>query len=55
VADNKFVPTKRVIIYCDGCKTEASVVLAKDKQVAYCPCCGGCGIVVERVEWLKHG
>jgi ribosomal protein S27E len=52
---NKFVPRKRVIIYCDGCKTESAVVLDKAKQVAYCPVCGGCGIAVERVEWLKDG
>lgn len=52
---NKFVPLKQVSIYCDGCKTQASVDLPKDKKVGYCPVCGGCGIVVEKVEWLKHG
>lgn len=53
MSQNKFVPLKRVTIYCDGCKTQATVKLPKDKDVAYCPSCGGCGIVVESVKWLK--
>lgn len=50
---NKLIPMKRVTIYCDGCKTSAFVELNKEEHVAYCPSCGGCGIVVEKVEWLR--
>jgi len=50
---NKFIPKKRVTVYCDGCKTEFTVDLEKAKKVAYCPVCGGCGIAIENTRWLQ--
>ncbi len=50
---NHFAPLQRVTVYCDNCRTDFSIDVAKDKKVTSCPCCGHGKIAIERIEWLK--